>query len=307
MPLILFTLLAAPPPSPEDRALAYLAREVPAWSVANKCYSCHNNGNAARALYTATRLGYSVPEKSLADTTRWLADPAARGKNGGDQSFNDARVADLQFALALLDAVDAGRVRDRQPLLDAAASVAKRQRPDGSWSVGPDDRPGSPTTLGAALATAESRRLLARADANRYREAVGRADAWLRRRPVKTVFDAAAVLLALEKADDDAAVSQRKACLEVLRKGESKGGGWGPYVNSAPEVFDTALVVLALGRQPETDQTRAWLRRGRAYLLQTLQEDGSWQETTRPAGEESYAERLSTAGWATRALLATHF
>ena len=120
-----------------------------------------------------------------------------------------------------------------------------------------------------------------------------------------SVPDAAAALLALEKADDDGAVSQRKACLELLKKGEAKEGGWGPYVNSPPEVFDTALVVLALSRQPETEQTRLWLRRGRAYLVRNLQEDGSWPETTRPAGETSYAERLSTAGWATRALLAT--
>ena len=30
---------------------------------------------------------------------------------------------------------------------------------------------------------------------------------------------------------------------------------------------------------------------------------GRWTETTRPAGAESYAQRLSTAGWATLALL----
>ena len=44
---------------------------------------------------------------------------------------------------------------------------------------------------------------------------------------------------------------------------------------------------------------------GRRYLLATQKEDGSWPETTRPANAESYAQRLSTAGWATRALLVT--
>jgi hypothetical protein len=305
MPLFILTLLAAPNPSPEDRALAFLVREVPAWSVAKKCYSCHNNGNAARALYAATRQGYSVPDKALADTTRWLANPAGWGKNGGDQAFNDAHLARLQFALALADAVDTGHVRDRQPLLDAVVPIAVLQRHDGSWAIGPDDKPGSPTTLGNTLATAEARRLLSRADATRYAGSIRRADGWLRKKPIQSVLDAAAVLLALEKADDDSAMTQRKVCQEVLQKGESKEGGWGPYVSSPPEVFDTALVVLALIRQPETDQTRVWTRRGRAYLLRTQREDGSWPETTRPAGEDSYAERLSTAGWATRALLAT--
>ena len=55
---------AAPPPAPagaEERAVAHLAREVPRWAKKNRCYSCHNNGDAARALYTAVRLGRSVP------------------------------------------------------------------------------------------------------------------------------------------------------------------------------------------------------------------------------------------------------
>jgi hypothetical protein len=75
-------------------------------------------------------------------------------------------------------------------------------------------------------------------------------------------------------------------------------------VNSAPEPFDTAVVVLALAAQ-EGNEAAALARRGRAFLLANQQEDGSWRETTRPSGRESYAQRLSTAGWATLALLAT--
>ncbi len=71
MPLWIAALCLAASPSPEERAIAYLAREVPAWSAKNQCFSCHNNGNAARALYAADRLGYALPEKALADTTRW--------------------------------------------------------------------------------------------------------------------------------------------------------------------------------------------------------------------------------------------
>ena len=45
--------LAAAAQSPEDRAIAYLEDEVSAWSRSNGCYSCHNNGDGARALYEA--------------------------------------------------------------------------------------------------------------------------------------------------------------------------------------------------------------------------------------------------------------
>ncbi len=45
----------------EARAVAFLSREVPRWSRENHCYSCHNNGDAARALYQASRAGIRVP------------------------------------------------------------------------------------------------------------------------------------------------------------------------------------------------------------------------------------------------------
>ena len=47
------------------------------------------------------------------------------------------------------------------------------------------------------------------------------------------------------------------------------------------------------------------IARGRAFLIARQQADGSWPETTRPSGAESYAQRISTTGWATLALLAT--
>src|SRR5688572_462950 len=53
----------------EARAVEFLKREVPAWSRDNGCFSCHNNGDAARALYTASRKGYRIPPGVLADTT----------------------------------------------------------------------------------------------------------------------------------------------------------------------------------------------------------------------------------------------
>jgi hypothetical protein len=305
MLFLLLTLLDAPRPAPEERALAYLAREVPAWSVQSKCYSCHNNGDAARALYAAHRSGHKVPEKALADTTRWVANPAGWNDNGGEQKFSDRNLARLQFALTLLEAIDAGLVKEPKPLRDAAELVAAGQHGDGSWPVGADGALGSPATHGTALATVEARRLLRRADPRKYEQVLAKADTWLRQLQIKTVLDAAAVLLVLEGADDDASQARRKECLAVLRKGESREGGWGPYVNSAPEVFDTALVVLALARQPQTDEVRAWQKRGRAYLLAAQQDDGSWPETTRPGGADSYAQRLSTAGWATQALLAS--
>ena len=119
---------------------------------------------------------------------------------------------------------------------------------------------------------------------------------------MKRVVDAAAILWGLDGMAGEPAAAKRRECLETIRKGQGKDGGWGPYINAPPEVFDTALVLLAVSRsltEPEM------LKRGRAYLISQEKADGSWQETTRPMGGDSYAQRLSTTGWATLALLAT--
>ncbi len=302
--LLCLLVMAAEPPAParaEVRALAFLARETAAWPVKNKCFSCHNNGDAARALYAAVRRKRDVKTPDLAATTRW----AGWDHNGGEGPFNDQRLARLQFAAALVEATAAGLVTDRAPLARAATWVAELQEKDGSWQTEADGGIGSPATHGAALATYLARRTLTQADARKYADAVARADAWTRRQPVKTVIDAAGLLLLLDRADDEAARTQRKACLDLVRKGEARAGGWGPYAQSPTEVFDTAVVLLALAVQPQTDETRAWIRRGRTYLIAAQGDDGSWPETTRPSGAVSYAQRLSTAGWATLALLAT--
>lgn len=294
-----------PAPTPEERALAFLTREVPRWFRENKCYSCHNNGDGARALYLARQLGVSVEPSALADTTAWLTRPQAWDKNGGEGPFSDKKLARLQFTASLLAAREAGLVKDELALRQAAALVAVHQEKDGSWQVEAEGSIGSPATHGTALATHFARRTLKEADAERYRDALVKSDQWLRTTRVQSVLDAAAILLALADSRDEAAVRQKHHCLDLLRKGQGKDGGWGPFLTSPAEVFDTALVLLALASQPRDAERQAMLRRGRHYLLARQQEDGGWPETTRPPGSESYAQRLATTGWATQALLAT--
>jgi hypothetical protein len=292
-------------PTSEARAIDYLAREVPRWKTENKCYSCHNNGDAARALYMARRLGRQVPEKSLVDTSRWLTQTAEWDKKPDGERDKDAGLARLQYAAALVEAMNTGSIKDEKALARAAALVAERQHKDGSWPVSNANTIGGPTTYGTALATCLARRVLLKADKEKYRESLVRAERWVRGRDVKSILDAAAVLLCLEHDTDERAREQRARCLALIRKAESKDGGWGPYATSAPEVFDTALVLLALSGQANNDERRGMMKRGRAYLIASQEKDGSWQETTRPTGAISYAQRLSTTGWATMALLAT--
>jgi hypothetical protein len=284
---------AAPPTSGEAAGVAYLVRHVPMWQRKNRCFSCHHNGDAARALFAS---GRNDPV-----TLRWLQRPEGWEKNGGDGEFNDRKLARLQFTVALVEADRAGLLKGRRPLVKAAAQLAGDQRKDGRWSVVAPGTDGGPTVWGDALATALALSALRRADAKKHRAAVERAGAWLRRLKVVSVMDAAAVLIGLGKAEDEAARAQRRRCLALIEKAQSRAGGWGPYATSPPEVFDTALVLVALAGQGKCGAMRA---RGRAWLLAQQETDGSWPETTRPGGAVSYAQRLSTAAWAVLALRA---
>jgi hypothetical protein len=289
--------------SPEGKALAYLATEVPRWSSEHHCYSCHNNGDAARALYAAVRLGRDIPVKATLDTDRWLARPEGWDKNGGDGPFSDKALARLQFASALASALDAGRIDDRGPLLRVSDALANEMAEDGFWKGVEQDQIGSPTTYGRPLATWFARETLRLADASKYRLRIEKADAWLRRLPIESVMDASTVLLARAFDDTAEGSARRDKALELLKRGQSREGGWGPYARSPSEVFDTALALLALDRHRDRPGVTSMIERGRAYLVETQHEDGSWTETTRPTGAESYAQRLSTTGWATLALL----
>jgi hypothetical protein len=226
-------------------------------------------------------------------------------KNGGNPGYSDKDLARIQFAAALVDALESGLAKERQALLQAAGLVAAGQKKDGSWQIDADGTVGSPATYGPFLATYQARQILQSADAPRYQTAIAQTDEWFRTVPVKTVMAAAVVMLALEEMKGSDLRARREECLALIRKGQSEQGGWGPYVNSAPEAFDTAIVLLALVRRAEQADIRRMTQRGRSYLLATQKRDGSWPETTRPAGAESYAQRLSTTGWATLALLRT--
>lgn len=297
--------------SPESKAVEFLSREVPAWSTKNGCYSCHNNGDGAKALYVARGKGYAVPESALADSTTWLLAPAKWEQDLGTAEFKDGRLARIQFAAALAETV---ADNNKAALRRAAELLAKDQAEEGSWPLVTGGNVASPVTYGPILATHFARRTLGAADAKAYRDALLRSQRWLEQVRPESVLDASAILWSLADVDTRAAARQRTKALDMLRQAEAKDGGWGPFATSPSEVFDTAVAVLALAEisnlkakisNPLVSDPKPMLVRGRQYLLKRQQEDGSWPATTRPAGVDSYAQYISTTAWALQALLAT--
>ncbi len=283
--LFLFGGLLLRGATPEENAIQFLAKEVPEWRMANGCFSCHNNGDGARALFVAQRRGYIVAKHVLADTTDWLQKPGEWENNHGDAGVNNVRLARIQFAAALRESAEPSS------LVEAAQTLLSFQAADGSWPVEAESNLGSPATYGVSLATYQARETLLKASAAKFKVAIDRADGYLARRKPESTLDAAVLVLA-----------GHRQWLPVVLKGQGSDGGFGPYAKSPSEVFDTAISLLALagGR----GDGRA-IGRGRAYLIESQQVDGGWPETTRPAGAQSYAQRISTSAWALLALLET--
>jgi hypothetical protein len=298
------SLAASSPHQAQARAVGYLSREVPGWREEHACGSCHNNGDAARALLRARQQGLAVDDAVLASTLAWLRDPDLWEQAPGEPGTADLTLARLQFGAALAAAVEAGAITDRAPLRDAAGRIAGDQGDDGAWRLAQQTRLGSPVTWGRGIATWLGRATLAAADPERHADAIGRAEAWLVAAPATSVMDAAARLLALDGSAHPGAEARRAEAEAYLLEARGGSGGWGPWPGSAPEAFDTALALLALHRR-DAARHREVIDGARRFLASVQLEPGGWPETTRPAGYQSYAQHISTSGWATLALLET--
>jgi hypothetical protein len=294
------------------KGVDYLKVEVPKWKAEHPCYSCHNNGDATRALLVAASKGYDIGT-TLDDTLAFLKQPSKWDQNKAPAGFDDKALARVQFASALAVAERHGKAASTD--LEAAAKLlVNDQKPDGSWQLDQSQSLGSPATYGTIIATWSARSTLISSGMQPDNFTIVQADKWIRGLTPENVLDASGTILALELSSDVMAENLRRTCLSIVRNGQSPAGGWGPYVTASPQVFDTAVAVLALSSlevEPRlarsayrVEELKEAIANGKKYLASQQRPDGSWPETTRPANQESYAQRISTTGWALLALLA---
>ena len=284
------------------KGVAFLRTELPKF----------RNGDATRALLEAGARGYDLGP-SLDETLNFLKQPATWDQYKAPSGFDDKRLLRLQFASALAAAERHGKAASTD--LEAAAKLlVADQAADGSWTLDQSQSLGSPATYGAILATWSARTSLIASGMQPDNFTLVQADRWLRGLTVDTVYDASTLLLALDLTGDVMADGLRRTALSIVRTGQTENGGWGPEATAPPQVFDTAIAVLALSAlnvEPRIarstfrpEELLAAIARGKAFIESQQRPDGSWPETTRPAGQDSYAQRISTTGWALLALLA---
>lgn len=295
--------LGSPFAQPIERAVSFLSREVSAWSKENGCFSCHNNGDGARALLGAARRGMPIDRGVLKDSIGWLEHPERWDHNRGDVMASDRRLADLQFASATVSAQADGWISTSAATHEAARRVVSHQDASGAWVVEPENPIGSPTTYGTALATVIAVRAMHAATNAEFSAAIERARIWMDALEARNTPASAAALLWPRDAAVRLASKRTESALQFLEESQSVQGGWGPYRGAPAEAFDTAVALLALCDVPSRPGIRGRLDQGARYLASIQEPDGGWPATTRPSGGDSYAQRMSTTAWATLALL----
>lgn len=290
------------------KAIAYLAAETPKWRPEHRCASCHHQGSASRALLVAKAKGKLKNGESLENSLEWLEHPEKWADNHGDPNASDPLLAEIQFGASLFSAEHQNPQRFHDALAEIAKQLAKRQAKDGSFVLENSEGVASPITLGPILLTAYARAILVPhkiavtgESPSAWEHEAKLASKWLLSVKPRNTFEGSSLLIALtpEKESKSARAEARKIVLASAHP----GGGFGPYVNSPAEVFDTALAILALSRDEQASEHRTLITNAKKQLIKWQLEDGSWEETTRPSGGISYAHRISTTAWALEALL----
>lgn len=294
-----------------DNAVRYLSKASLTWPSENHCFSCHNNGDAVRVLAQVAPDELKRQENDWQAVYQWLVQPTQWETAKTEEASLSPILAPIQFGSALV-ALSTAKLLNLSPeaINDTAQLIVQSQDPTGFWAVEAPQHLGSPGTFGNPLATTIAVRILQSLAPNKAAKSIERAKQWANTRQARANLDLAAgiLLLTTDKLSTDAGVRDQQRVeiwTQKLINNQTSQGGWGPYPNRFPEIFDTALALLALCEAPRHFVPSSVLERGQRFLLTEQESAGGWPETTRPSGGTSYAQHISTSAWALEAVAAT--
>ncbi len=136
------------------RAFNYLLDESSNWSGENNCFSCHNNGDAVRALLAYQQEPHTFAGSSWRKLLKWFDQPGEWLKSPSDEFGESPILTFIQFGTARLAAQSGGLMAKNRVIESAIQEeLLKSQSPEGYWKVEPEGHIGSPGTYGNALAS----------------------------------------------------------------------------------------------------------------------------------------------------------
>lgn len=266
-----------------DRGLAFLVKDALAWKQEHQCASCHHAALVIWAMHEAKQRGHAVDEPALAEWTQWIAE-SGDGKTGVPRPEGIPKALNAKavwFALGLGAQVepDAGSRAGQQRLLK---TVEEDQTEDGNWLAWPETRApifGASDESMTALALL-SLVPLANADDAPAKATLERGVQWLAKTPTDDDPQSIAMRLVLwtrlgRNRDEWQPLVQR------IKDRQNADGGWSQAAEMQSDAWATGQALYALAHA-ECGADDPAIARGRAFLISTQREDGSWAMTSRP-------------------------
>lgn len=301
-----------------ERAIGYLQSESGTWLKAGRCAACHHAAMPLWALSEASRQGYTIDKKFVADSIEGALGsrqkmiksglvpnpdgppdtrPMARGVSTG---------AVFMAAIAgTMPSLTDGQTDSVNQVID---DVIKKQQPDGSWEFFLSRPPINESRASdAAWIIMALQGDVQRDPSASHRAALERAIAWLDGPDVpddqqmKVLKLLVAIRAHRPRADLQPAIDR----LLALQRPD---GGWNQTPVPRSDAFATGQTLYVLALAGYTSE-RPEIQRGINFLVATQKSDGSWPMTSRatPDGRPGSAKLLTPItcaadSWATLAL-----
>lgn len=270
-----------------EKSVRLLQASVDTFFTASNCVACHHQPPAALAVKSAREAGLAVDEKQAGMMKKTMAallaprPSATLAMELGPPGLDGLTNTTLALAAA---GQEAGLLTD-----SAAAVIASKQRPDGSWgeSVIAIRTPmfGSPVTQ--TMSAVRAMQLYAFPARNAEMEGrVVKARRWLQTAEAPQPHERAERLLALGWTGGSGA-ALRKAAEAVVRD-QRPDGGWGQLNGMESDAYATAMALRAMRESGVAGQFAVAYEKGVAYLLRTQLEDGSWYVRSRGVKLQPY-------------------
>lgn len=266
-----------------DRGLDFLIKDAQKWREEKQCATCHHGTMTVWAICEAKSQGFAVKDDTFADVVKWTKERLKDIDKPRDTRPGWSMVNSPALYLSVMaQAVPKQEALTADELKRVAGHLVRHQEKDGSWawsSAPPVNRP-PPFFESDELAT-----ILALMDLSphvpadtkeksEFRDSHGKGSEWLAKaKPVDTTQWLTFRLFADLRAGKPEKDVQGQ--VDALLARQNKDGGWGQVKDAASDAFATGQTLYFLSIAG-VKSSRPEIERGRAFLVSTQKDDGSW-------------------------------
>lgn len=283
-----------------QRGLDWLLNSAVEWQRRESCYGCHVQSFAVMGAGIAQANHYQVEPAQAAELADYLVSIQS---TSGDLTAGGGRTIHpgVQTALGGLGLSHFDHQGDNTygaALVKMADWFLDQQASDGRWPI---DHQEPPVEQGDVMMTGSVLETIIAAQTHQkrpeYAAAIDQGAAWLRNAPVETTQDIVFAISGLRAAGVKANSADVRRLVDLLRSRQQEDGGWGETDSLGSNGYATGQVLYAfkLAEVPIRDDA---FQRGALWLLQSQQDDGSWQQINSQQTSAGRSSNFATTMWA---------